>query len=162
LDKSTNDLTVDFIFSVDYDDSDTVCEYNMRVELSGNATTHAFEFRFTSGGDSELDSLTQIVGKGVSRGAGNKFLFKVQTVSDDNRFFSPRYLVMDATTNEDSLSALDVETGTYTDPNSLPAEVSDYKDYVVNTPFFGRTDLLANRNDLNSGNPNAGTIYLNY
>ncbi len=159
MNRSTRDITVDFIFSVDYNTDDTVCEYNNRTKISGNASTHAFEFNQAIGGSAEV--LSQIIGKGVSKGAGNKFLLKMKNSGDSN-FSSPRFLVISAEATEDDLKTMNITAESYTDPALLPAEVSAYKDYVVNTLFYAFTDILSDRAELNKGNPKEGTIYLNY
>jgi hypothetical protein len=151
--KTTQDITVDFVFSVDYDTSDTATDYNMRTWLTGNALTHAFEYKCIIGGDSDTDPFTTIVAKGISQGAGNKSLFKF-----DNLDNSVRYLVVDAGDGEDQLK----NANTYTNPDDLPDSVSDYKAFVTGTALFGFSDLLSDSNDLNSGNDNIGTVYIYY
>jgi len=161
LNKNTYDLAIDFVFSVDYDKDDPTTDYNLRVNLTGNATTHAFAFNYVSGGSSEANRLVQMVGKGISKGAGNHFLFKVRN-NQDSQFSSPRYIVLSAEATEDTLKNINVATDTYTNPDDLPTSVSEYINYVKTTDFFPFTALLTNRNDLNKGNPKEGTIYLNY
>ncbi len=158
--KNTYDLKVDFVFSVDYDTSDTVCDYNQRTQISGNAATHAFEYRSVTGGSSESYGLTQMVGKGISKGQGSGFLFKIKTSAGE--FSSPRYVVLNGDADEGTLRSLQVASDTFADPSALPVTVDNYKNYVVNTPFFAYADLLTDRSALNQGNARAGTIYLNY
>ena len=161
MDNATKDLSVDFIFCVDYSGGDTVTNYNNRTRISGNADTHAFEFVQTIGGSIESNKLVQIVGKGVSQGSGNHFLLKVKSNNGDG-FDSPLYLVVSAEADENTLMNFDVSAEAFTDPASLPAAVANYKDFVENTAFYAFSDLLTDLADLNSGNPKAGTIYLNY
>lgn len=149
--KTTQDITVDFVFSVDYDTSDTATDYNMRTWLTGNALTHAFEYKCILGGATAGDSFTTIVAKGISQGEGNKSLFKFDNLSE-----STLYLVVNSGDGEDELEAATV----YTDPDALPAGVSDYKTFVTAEPFFQFSDLLSDSADLNFGNDNAGTIYI--
>jgi hypothetical protein len=158
---STKDLSVDFVFCVDYDAGTTISNYNNRTQITGNSGTHAFEFVQTIGGSIESHKLVQIVGKGVSQGAGNNFLLKVKSNNNDG-FSSPLYLVVSAEANEAVLQSFDVSTEAYTDVASLPASVADYKTYVESTSFFAFSDLLVDLANLNSGNPREGTIYLNY
>jgi len=161
MDQSTKDLTVDFVFSVDYTPADTLCDYNNRTRISGNATTHTFQFVQTIGGSSESGPLTQLVGKGISRGAGNSFLFKAQNRNSDG-FSSPRYLVLSAEATEATLQNFNVSAEAYSDPAALPASVADYQAYVSATPFWAFADLMVDLAALNAGTAKAGTIYLNY
>ncbi|MBU0672078.1 MAG: hypothetical protein KJ732_03510 [Candidatus Margulisbacteria bacterium] len=159
MNNATKDLSVDFIFCVDYNASDTLCDYNNRTKISGNSGTHAFEFVQTIAGATAVNS--QLVGKGVSQGAGENFLLKIMNSNNDG-FSSARYLVVSAEATETTLMNFDVSSEAFTDPASLSASVASYKDYVVNTPFFAFSDILSNTAALNAGNPQAGTIYLNY
>ncbi|MBN3033851.1 MAG: hypothetical protein JW873_07140 [Candidatus Saganbacteria bacterium] len=160
MDQSTKDITVDFVFSVDYTPGDTTCDYNNRTHISGNSDTHAFQFVQTLGNTGE--AVTQLVGKGVSRGAGNYFLFKVQSSNGDG-FGSPLYVVLSAEADEATLKNFDVSAEAYSSAASLPASVASYVNYVENTPFFAWSDLLVDLNDLNRGiTGKQGTIYLNY
>lgn len=161
MNNTTKDLSVDFIFSVDYDASDTISDYNNRTKISGNSNTHAFEFVQTIGGSTESNKLVQIVGKGISQGEGNYFLFKVKSNNNDG-FSSPLYLVISAEATENTLMNMDVSSEAFTDPASLPATVASYKDYVETTSFFAFSDILTDIADLNAGNSKAGTIYLDY
>lgn len=161
FDHTSKALSVDFIFCVDYDTSTTLSDYNNRTRITGNSATHAFEFAQTIGGSSESSKLVQIVGKGISQGAGNYFLFKVKSNNNDG-FNTPLYLVVSAEADEDTLETFDVSTEAYTDVASLPASVADYKSYVESTSFFAFADLLTDLANLNQGNSKAGTIYLDY
>ena len=162
-DKVTEDITVDFIFSVDYNTDDTITDYNNRTWLSGNASTHTFQFKQTIGGSDEVtSSLTQIIGQGISQGAGNYFLFKVKA-NDDSNFSTPKYLVVSAEATESTLMAIDPTTEAYTDTASLPATVDEYVTYVSTAEFFAYSDLLTDTLELNSGSvTHEGTIYLDY
>ncbi|MFA6432072.1 MAG: hypothetical protein WCV91_06830 [Candidatus Margulisiibacteriota bacterium] len=159
--KTTKDITIDFIYCVDYNTDDTACEYNNRTRISGNPETHAFEFKQTIGGSRESNPITQIVAKGVSKGAGNSFLFKVKSGNDSN-FSSAKYLVISAEATEATLKAIDPTAEAISDSSSLPASVDSYKSYVTSTDFFEFSDILSDRALLNHGNAKAGTIYLNY
>lgn len=158
--NTTKDLTVDFIFSVDYNASDTATVYNNRTHISGNSATHAFEFIQTIGGSTASSNLMQIVGKGVSQGVGENFLLKVKSNYNDG-FNTPLYVVVSSEANEDTLRTFTTAEA-YTSPPTLPAVVASYKNYVENTAFFEFADLLVNLQNLNAGNAKAGTIYLNY
>jgi hypothetical protein len=158
MEQTSRNITVDFVFSVDYTPGDTICDYNNRTRISGNSGTHAFQFVQTLGGRSS--ETTQLVGQGVSRGEGNYLLFKVTSNNNDG-FNSPLYVVMSAEAGEAELKNF-VTTEAYASAAALPASVASYVNYVSSTPFFSLSDLLVDLNDLNKGTTREGTIYLNY
>jgi hypothetical protein len=161
IDQVSKDVTIDFVFSVDYTPNDTLCDYNNRTRITGNSGTHSFQFIQTLGGSLESSPLSQLVGKGISRGAGNHFLFKVKNGNGDG-FAATRYVVISAEATEATLRAFNVSAEAYSDPALLPASVADYKNDVVSASFYAFSDLLVNLSTLNQGNAKAGTIYLDY
>lgn len=161
MNTATNDISVDFIFCVDYNDNDTGSDYNNRTKITGNSGTHTFEFVQTIGGSVESSKLVQIVGKGVSQGSDNNMLFKMQTNSNDG-FNTAGYLVLSAEATEATLRNFDVTGEVYTSTASLPSTVDDYVTYVESTDFFTFSDLLVDLANLNSGNTREGTIYLDF
>ncbi|MBU0686224.1 MAG: hypothetical protein KKB81_00025 [Candidatus Margulisbacteria bacterium] len=158
-DTSTDDISIDFVFCVDYDSSDTVCDYNNRTKISGNAGTHAFEFVRTLASSTAVTS--QMVGKGISQGVGNVFLLKIKDGNNDG-FTSTAYMVVSAEATEATLQAMDASSEAITDPASLPATVASYKSYVETTSFYSLAEILTDIANLNTGNPKTGTIYINY
>jgi len=148
--KLTGDVTVEMTFSVDYNLATTATDYNLRCWVTGNTTTNTFKFKYIIGD-------MKIVAEGVSRGAGNYMLFKYSSGEAVN------YMVVPGDADEDFFIAQNTSpTNIYTDPTSLPASVEAYKDWVLGTTFFTSSNLLTDTSNLNSGNPQAGTIYLDY
>jgi hypothetical protein len=155
-DKSTHDLNVDMVYSVDYDLSGTVTDYNLRSQVSGNPDLHSFEFKYVIGGSS--GSAVQLVAKGISRGAGNYMLFKYTGWGS-----AVKYIVVPGTADESYFIAQNTTpTDIYTNPDDLPSTVDEYKSWVVNATFLATSEMLTDTATLNAGNPKAGTIYINY
>lgn len=151
LNKTTYDITVDMVFSVDYNLSDTATDYNLRCQVTGNTSTHTFQYKYLIGNNA-------IVAKGISKGAGNYMLFKYKGLSN-----VVNYVVASAEASEAYFKAENTTpTNITTEANDLPASVSAYKTWVVATDFFTTAEALTNLNQLNVGNPKAGTIYINY
>lgn len=149
--KSTNDLTVDMSYSVDYDITSTETDYNLHGYISGNAAQNTFQYKYIIGD-------CQIVGQGVSRGAGNYMLIKYSGFSGGTK-----YIVVPGDADESFFIAQNSSpTQIFSSPADLPASVEAYKDWVANTAFFTSADLLTDTASLNSGTTRAGTIYLNY
>lgn len=149
--RDATSVWVDMSYSVSYDLSTTETTYNLRGKVSGNPSSHEFEYRYIIGG-------YKIVGKGVSRGAGNNMLIKYAGPGSVTK-----YIVVPGTADEDWFEAQNTTpTAIYTDTSSLPATVADYTTWVVDTAFLTSADLLTDSNNLNSGNSRQGTIYIYY
>ena len=149
--KSTKDLSIDMVYSVDYDLGDTTTDYNLRCNVTGNAASNEFQFKYIIGDN-------KIVSKGISRGEGNYMLFKYQGGSDP-----VRYLVVPSSADENFfVEQSSNATELYSDQLNLPASVEAYKDWVINTDFFSASDLMSDKSLLNSGNSKQGTIYIDY
>lgn len=96
--------------------------FAIRARIDGNATTHAFELQMAIGE-------TSLVGKGISRGDSNHFLFR----SGD------QYYAIAAGASEDDLAAI-----TPTTLAAVPDVCADYADAVSQaTPYDLDTDLPA-------------------
>lgn len=94
--------------------------FAIRAQINGNSATHTFDLKMAVGG-------TSLVGKGVSRGAGNHFLFRC----------GDAYYCIPAEATEADLAAI-----TPTDLANVPAEGAAYKDDVsAAVPFDVNTDL---------------------
>ncbi|MDI6807816.1 MAG: hypothetical protein QME66_02390 [Candidatus Eisenbacteria bacterium] len=147
---ASKDLTVDMTYSVDYDTGTPQTEYNLRCNVAGNAERNEFQFKYIIGD-------AKIVAKGVSRGEGNYMLFKY------SGFGNPvKYIVVPGDADENFFIGQNGNpTYIFDDPNSLPASVAAYKDWVVNENFFTAADMVTDVTTLNSGNARQGTIYIN-
>lgn len=149
-DKSTKDTTVNMTYSVDNDTTTASTEYNLRCYVTGNRDQHAFSFKYIIGD-------TKIVAKGISK-AGENMLFKYTDASGPTK-----YIVVPGDADEGFFSTQNTTpTAIYTDASSLPATVASYVDWVTGEAFFTASDLVDSTADLNIGNSQAGTIFLNY
>lgn len=84
LDETTQEIQIDEATYVDYPlttSNPTGMDFALRFHIEGNAATHAFTLKLMkwNSGDGYWISLA---GKGVSRGAGNHFLFKMRDQSN--------------------------------------------------------------------------------
>jgi len=74
--ETTGDLLLHMVDVVNYDADEG---FVVRSHIEGNAITHAFTLRTITSGVYANPTWTSLVGKGISRGAGNYFLFKANT-----------------------------------------------------------------------------------
>ena len=124
-DTTTGDVSIRFAQAVRYPPGSTMggvegSGFAIRAQIDGNSTTHAFDLKMAING-------TSLVGKGVSRGAGNYFLFRS----------GEAYYCIPAEATEADLATL-----VPTDLANVPAEGAAYKDAVsLATPFDVGTDL---------------------
>lgn len=146
-DTLSGDLSIRFAQSVRYPPGSTMggvdgSGFAIRARIDGNSTTHAFDLKMAING-------TSIVGKGVSRGAGNYFLFRA----------GDAYYCIPAESTEDELMAV-----TPTDLAGVPAEGAAYKDAVAAAvPYDVATDLPAiDLSDFNLGAGGTPVAYLLY
>ena len=154
VNNQATDIDIDMVFVVDYDVSTTKSDYNIRLKLEGNPTTHEFRFQYRIGGLS-------MVASGVSQGSTNNYLFKMKGdgTPDPNLVY---YFVFQADANETTLKNLNF-TDAFTDPSLITDDrVASFKEYVVSTPFWGAEDILSDTKDLNKGTPLEGTIRVQY
>ncbi len=146
-DSTTGDVAVRFAQSVRYPPGSTMggvdgSGFAIRAQIDGNSTTHAFELKMAIGG-------TSIVGRGISRGAGNWFLFRCGSA----------YYCIPADATEADLAAL-----VPTDLANVPAGGAAYKDAVsAAVPYDLATDLPAiDLSDFNGGVAGTPVSYLMY
>ncbi len=143
----TGDAAVRFAQTVQYPPGSTMGGvdgggFAIRARIDGNSTTHAFELKMAING-------TSIVGKGISRGAGNWFLFRCGT----------SYYCIPAEATEADLAA-----AVATDLAGVPAEGAAYKDALsAATPYDIATDLPSlDLSDFNGGVAGTPVQYLMY
>jgi hypothetical protein len=149
--KVTRDISVDMVFSVDYNLANTATDYNLRCQVDGNAAANNFQFKYI------IDS-HKIVAKGISKGVGNYTLFKYVDASNPEK-----YIVVPAESGESYfVSQNSTPTNIYSSGEALPTTVASYESWVQSTNFFVSTDLLTDISTLNAGNGRAGTIFFNY
>lgn len=147
---STEDLTLDFLNAVDYDTiTPAIDGFVNRTWVSGNVGTHAFQVQILVGSSAGVS--LNLIGMGVSQGAGEVFLLKSVPGST--------YYVIPGDATETTL-----ETLTATAEGSLPASVTaSYKPWIdAQASFTVAVDLIDNITDFNNGNAKEGTISLNY
>jgi hypothetical protein len=138
---TTNDVGLRFAQSVYYPPDSVMGGpagngFATRTSITGNSGTHAFELKIAI-------NTTSLVGKGISRGAGNYFLLR--SGSD--------YYCIPAGATETDLAGM-----TPTDLAGVSADCAGYKDAVsAMTPYDVSTDLpnidLSDFNDGVSGTP---------
>lgn len=146
-DTTSGDVGIRFAQAVRYPPGSTMGGesgggFAIRARIDGNSGTHAFELKMAING-------TSIVGKGVSRGAGNWFLFR----SGD------AYYCIPAEAGEADLMAV-----VPTDLAGVPAEGAAYKDAVAAMePYDVGTDLPdIGLGDFNGGVAGTPVAYLMY
>lgn len=143
----TGDVAVRFAQAVRYPPGSTMggvdgSGFAIRARIDGNSITHAFELKMAVNG-------TSIVGKGISRGAGNYFLFRC----------GEAYYCIPAEATEADLAAL-----VPTDLANVPAEGAAYKDAVsAAVPYDPVGDLPAiDLSDFGGGVAGTPISYLMY
>lgn len=146
-DTLSGDLSIRFAQAVRYPPGSTMggaegSGFAIRARIDGNSNTHAFDLKMAING-------TSIVGKGVSRGAGNWFLFRCGSA----------YYCIPAEATEAELMAV-----VATDLANVPAEGAAYKDAVAAAePFDVGVDLPAvDLGDFNGGVAGSPVQYLMY
>ncbi|MFZ1985554.1 MAG: hypothetical protein WAU91_14145 [Desulfatitalea sp.] len=138
LDKATQDVSIDMVFSVDYDIATPESTYNLRCKARGNAADHSFEFNYLIGS-------TAIIAKGVSQGENNYVIFKYSSGG------STYYLRVPAGADETFFQELyDAGTPLTEDPETLEDE-EGYLTWIQAQQFMTESDLLTSTEDLNIG-----------
>ena len=132
--RTSGDISIDMVFSVDYAISDDARDYNMRCRVSGNMTDHTFKFKY------RIDN-QDIIAQGVSSGEGKYMLFRYSSSSDT-------YIVVPAGSGEDYFKN---SPTTYTSTSSLPAEVSEYVTWVSSEAAFTDSDMFTKLSSLTGG-----------
>ncbi len=82
--ESTGDLSIRMIHHVYYASEEG---FVVRSHIDGNTQTHAFTISMISSGTGGSPTWISIVGKGISEGSGNSFLFKVSNNTVTDRYF---------------------------------------------------------------------------
>ena len=152
LDEVTRDLSIDLAVWVDYDGDDDYCYRN---SIRGNTETHEFTVRAMKGSLAAGATKISIVGKGISEGVGNYFLFKA--IGDDD---VATYFCIKATDGESELKLMDLNGSAAVDVNCAV-----YQADVDALGPFELTDLLCASSDLNPGGTGIaaeGSIYLEF
>ncbi len=83
-DESNGVLSLHTIHNVYYASADG---FVVRTDITGDTDDHSFTLRSIISGTVSSTNYTSIVGSGISQGAGNYFLFKVNSDSESNRYF---------------------------------------------------------------------------
>jgi hypothetical protein len=145
--EDTGDLFLKMIHNVHYASTDG---FVVRSDIEGNALTHAFTIQSISAGTGLSSSFTSIVGKGISQGSGNYFLFRVMS---DTVAAPGKYFCIPADATETELEAMDPAGSATVDANCsgyqtdvdamtfLANDVATIPDSI--TDFTGSTILLS-------------------
>lgn len=141
---ATGDLVVDEVAWVDYP---VQADFSMRYHVEGNSSTHQFSvklLKYTAGG-----YWISVVGHGISRGAGNHFLFK----ATDQGGVTGGYFCYPADLVEAQMKLI-----SWTGAGAIDPACSGYQAAVdALTPFQGPADVPTKASDF------AGSsIYLTY
>ncbi|MFH1017615.1 MAG: hypothetical protein V1798_05455 [Pseudomonadota bacterium] len=149
IDTGTNDLLMHMVNLVTYPagsamGGETGSGFSVRSFISGNSTDHSFELKSVVTGTSADGSWTSLVGKGISRGAGNHFLFRVWVGSGDDTNMDGKYFCIEATADETALSEMD-QNGSDTVDEACNA-YQDRVDALANERFT-RTDAPLTESD---------------
>lgn len=144
-DENTGNLTLNQIGYISYltEDSPNYTGNNKgkfipRMEAQGNTKTHEFTLRIINYNPG-ADDIGQdgynlfIVGKGISRGEGKYFLFKVK---DNSQVSTEKYFCFPAQANIEFITNLQG-----TDYDNISANCSTYKEDVKNMEFFTNNDV---------------------
>lgn len=139
--KSTKDISIDMVFSVDYDISSPATEYNLRCKATGNSTDHSFQFNY-------LINSTAIIAKGVSQGQDNYVIFKYSSDGGTNTY----YLRVAAEEGEAYFKDIceNHPEEVLTDPAGM-VDGEDYLAWIEPEPFMTQADLLTSTEQLNIG-----------
>jgi hypothetical protein len=130
LDKATQDVSIDMVFSVDYDIATPESTYNLRCKATGNAADHSFEFNYLIG-------TTAIIAKGVSQGENNYVIFKYS--SGGNTY----YLRMPAEAGEEDFKTFYEQGTPIDDPNEIEDE-EGYLDWIEAQAFMTESGAMVN------------------
>ncbi|MFH1264061.1 MAG: hypothetical protein V1495_11540 [Pseudomonadota bacterium] len=159
IDTGTNDILMHMVNLVTYPAGSVMGGeagdgFSVRSFISGNSADHSFELKSVVTGTNAEGTWTSIVGKGISKGEGNHFLFRVWTGSGGITSVDGKYFCIDATADETTLSGMDQE-GT----DSVEEACAPYKDRVdaLATERFTRTDAPLVASDFTNS-----SIYLTY
>lgn len=147
-DPNTFDVEIDSSYIMLYNDGTT---YGVHLELSGNELTHAFTLKLRTENTNDTSGICWITmaGKGISKGEGNYFLFKLDNgCGGYDNATGERYFVFPVGATIDTLKATDQTGVTYDniDENGAP-----YKEDVQAMTLFTADDFAESEEDYNSG-----------
>jgi hypothetical protein len=155
VDSVAGAVDLDLAAYVDYA---TDSDYSMRIELSGDTTSHTFDirlFKYTPDGYQ-----ISIIGSGVSKGEGQYFLFKVKDNGDLSSYTDGRYFCYEASLVGHEYLKTKAEAG-YIGESTVDPDCEIYKDSVDGREFFETSDVPVADNDFNPGIADyEGTIYI--
>ena len=150
--RATHDISIDMVFSVDYDISTPATEYNLRCKATGNSVDHSFQFNY-------LINSTAIIAKGVSQGQDNYVIFKYSSDGGVHTY----YLRVPAEEGEAYFKDIceNHPEEILTDPAGLDDE--NYLEWIEGEAFMVEADLLTSTEQLNIGIDGLeGTINLDF
>ncbi len=144
-DESTGELEIHMLHQVIY--ATRSSGFVHRSNISGNSKTNSFILSFITASLPDASTYTQIVGKGVSKGSGNYFLFKVKTSNgiDGNYFCFPAdadLSTLQTMHSDNPQGKTTVDTGcasyedsvnqlTFLGPQDVPKALSDFTDSSI-------------------------------
>ena len=138
-DENTKNLNVRMIHLVEYAAQGG---FVVRSHIVGNEETHAFSLNLLSAGIGESSGWVSLVGKGVSKGAGQYFLFKVQNSSG----VDGKYFCFPADATETDLIAMHEENPEGAE--TVDANCADYQSDVDAMIFLATADAPTALSDL--------------
>lgn len=139
---NAGDLDMSLAELVDHDDG----RFYVRSRITGNEGTHAFELSMITGPITNTSEFVSVVGRGVSKGTGNYFLFKVKSGSVAGNYFcipaDPTETVLESLSAEDPEGAsapaeecagyqVDVDAMTFLTTDDVPLALSDFTDSSI-------------------------------
>lgn len=152
--KATHDLKLDLLTFLDSDLKDI----GFRIRIEGNDSTHYFTIKYVKYATNE--SYAYGVGHGVSKGAGNYFLFRFSAGIEDNLTINNAYYCIEATDSVDDLKVMNMAGVSEIIPECLA-----YKSIVDNLVPLTRADLPSSTADFNKGGTgiaSEGSMFLKF
>ncbi len=131
--ESTGAITLDMVYLVDYE---TESNYCLRVQLSGNESTHEFTLKTSKVGSEEDTYGISMIGKGVSQSESEDDYFLMKIIDNDNlsEYESGRYFKFSAAADEDELRAHAIdgyELEEIEDPNSYADDIEEMSFFAI-------------------------------
>lgn len=129
---TTGDVSVRMLHHTHYTTQDG---FVVRSHIAGNETTHAFTLSLLSASTGTSPNWTSMVGKGISEGTGNYFLFRVKTSSDN----TPKYFCFPASATSTVLEQMNSDNSAGKD--TVDTECASYKTAVDAMTFLTTSDV---------------------
>jgi hypothetical protein len=126
-------------YSVSYYHGSNAGRYSMRMDASGNAGTHAFTLKVIKTNSPNGYYNITFVGKGISQGAGNYFLFAMKEMNTGGAWGSIYYVCFPASATLAQIQALSPTTNV---TDASLANCAAYKADVQAMTFLDTTDVL--------------------